>query len=134
MAVISLVREAIGATWVEFFSNRTLPVSSSTTSTDCEPNGTARAAALEIVINTAAKIFLIMEYVWVRLMVGRQMAAEHQNAKGQSRTAIWPLFHWLIASGLTYIIVNQGKSKPTARFYRKKGIALSQGLICERKF
>ena len=47
------------ATVEAFFSYSTLPVSSSTTSTDCDPKGTARAAALEIVISTAARNFLI---------------------------------------------------------------------------
>jgi hypothetical protein len=57
-------------------------------------------------------------------MVGRRVAAEHQNAKGQSRLRDGHIFRWLI----------RGKSRPTARFYKKKSLALSQGLILERKF
>jgi hypothetical protein len=30
-------------------------------------------------------------------MVGRRTAAEHQNAKGQSRLRYGHIFHWLIA-------------------------------------
>ncbi len=69
IAVINLVREAIGTTAVAFFSTSTLPVSSSTTSTDCEPKGTANAAA-EIDISRAAVIFLNM------IGLGRSFGAE----------------------------------------------------------
>ncbi|MNT90278.1 hypothetical protein D3C72_2311490 [compost metagenome] len=59
MAVISLVSEAIGTTALAFFSTRILPVSSSTTSTDCEPSGNAIAAALKD-ISRVATVFLII--------------------------------------------------------------------------
>ncbi|WP_229425699.1 MULTISPECIES: hypothetical protein [unclassified Massilia] len=60
MAVISLVSEAMGTMAPAFFSSKILPVSSSTTSTDCDPNGTANAAAAEIDNRTAANSFFIM--------------------------------------------------------------------------
>ena len=65
IAVISLVSEAIETTRSAFFSSSTLPVPSSMTSTDCDPNGTARAAA-ETDISTLARIFLIIVVIVLR--------------------------------------------------------------------
>src|SRR5471030_3223868 len=74
MAVISLVSEAIGTCTLEFFSSSTLPVPSSTTSADCEPSGTARAAAVAVLNKTAtatAAIFLSMGGIVGWASIGR---------------------------------------------------------------
>src|SRR5476649_1036485 len=74
MAVISLVSDAIGTCTLEFFSSSTLPVPSSTTSTDCEPSGTASAATVTVLNNTAtvaAIIFLSMGIGWAGSSIGR---------------------------------------------------------------
>src|SRR5476649_1152620 len=80
MAVISLVSEAIGTWTVEFFSSSTLPVPSSTTSTDCEPSGTASAAAVNELSNTATIFLSMLGILGREECIGRQKLTRRKTS------------------------------------------------------
>jgi len=75
-----------------------------------------------------------MGFYQVRLMVGRRMAAEHQYVRADRDRRQGYFFHWPNASRLTFINVVQENQNQRQDSTRKKGLALSQGLIYERKF
>jgi hypothetical protein len=72
-------------------------------------------------------------------MVGRRMAAEHQSvgiATSVKPGGGIPSIHFSESQLRRLTIANlaQRKSRPTERFYKKKGLAFTQGLICTGKF
>jgi hypothetical protein len=55
-------------------------------------------------------------------MVGRRTAAEHQIVRPVAASYVGP-FYWQNTDAMSWINVIGGKSIPTARFYKKKGLA-----------